>query len=336
MTGMLQAMPRTPLHERVEREGRLLEASTGDQFVFSNILPLRMSRLELYRGYRWLLEQLYDFRNYRARTLAFLMARGAPGERAGATSAAAICARLGRMLRETVWRAGPRARLVHAVAARRDAAAPAGGLQGGGLVRDLASRLPRLRGCALGAPRRRDRGARGRRAREPAAQASARGLMAGSGARHAHRARRTRRGRGPRGPLLGRADAARAAALRGRHERWPQPFLHALGLIKLAAARVNAELGVLAPQKADWIARAAEEVAAGKLDEHFPLRLWQSGSGTQTNMNANEVIANRASELAGGALGVQRIVHPNDDVNRCQSSNDVIPVRAARGAGARW
>jgi fumarate hydratase class II len=109
-------------------------------------------------------------------------------------------------------------------------------------------------------------------------------------------------------------------------QRWPRPFLRALGLVKLAAARVNAELGLLAPEKAAWIARAAEEVAAGDLDAHFPLSLWQSGSGTQTNMNANEVIANRAIELAGGELGSKRPVHPNDDVNRCQSSNDVIPT----------
>jgi fumarate hydratase class II len=108
-------------------------------------------------------------------------------------------------------------------------------------------------------------------------------------------------------------------------QRWPRSFVHALGLVKRAAAEVNAELGVLAPEQAGWIARAAEEVAAGSLDEHFPLSLWQSGSGTQTNMNANEVIANRASELAGGGFGAQRRVHPNDDVNRCQSSNDVIP-----------
>jgi fumarate hydratase class II len=109
-------------------------------------------------------------------------------------------------------------------------------------------------------------------------------------------------------------------------QRWPRPFVRALGLVKLAAARVNAELGLLPADRAEWIARAAEEVAAGRLDEHFPLSLWQSGSGTQTNMNANEVIANRASELAGAGLGAQRVVHPNDDVNRCQSSNDAIPT----------
>jgi fumarate hydratase class II len=108
-------------------------------------------------------------------------------------------------------------------------------------------------------------------------------------------------------------------------QRWPRPFLRALGLIKLASARVNAELGLLPRDKAGWIASAAEEVVSGRLDEHFPLVLWQSGSGTQTNMNANEVIANRASELGGGGPG-SHLVHPNDDVNRCQSSNDVIPT----------
>ncbi|HEX5068180.1 MAG TPA: B12-binding domain-containing radical SAM protein [Myxococcota bacterium] len=107
MTGMLQAMPRTPLYERAEREGRLLEASTGDQFVFSNLLPVRMSRLELYRGYRWLLGQLYDFRNYRARTLAFLTARG-PQVNRGRNIRRGDMTRLARILRETVWRAGPR------------------------------------------------------------------------------------------------------------------------------------------------------------------------------------------------------------------------------------
>jgi radical SAM superfamily enzyme YgiQ (UPF0313 family) len=108
MTGMLQAMPRTPLYERAQREGRLLEqASSGDQFVFSNLLPVRMSRLELYRGYRRLLAQLYDFRNFRSRTLAFLLARGAQVNR-GLNIRRGDMARLGRILRETLWRAGPR------------------------------------------------------------------------------------------------------------------------------------------------------------------------------------------------------------------------------------
>jgi radical SAM superfamily enzyme YgiQ (UPF0313 family) len=107
MTGMLQALPRTPLYERAQREGRLLEEASGDQFALSNLLPVRMSRLELYRGYRWLLHQLYDFRNFRARTLAFLVARGGQVNR-GRNIRRGDMARLGRILRETVWRGGPR------------------------------------------------------------------------------------------------------------------------------------------------------------------------------------------------------------------------------------
>jgi fumarate hydratase class II len=86
-------------------------------------------------------------------------------------------------------------------------------------------------------------------------------------------------------------------------QRWPRSFLRAIGLIKRAAARVNGELGLLPADKVGWISRAADEVVKGELDAHFPLVLWQSGSGTQTNMNANEVIANRANELAGSPLG---------------------------------
>ncbi len=109
-------------------------------------------------------------------------------------------------------------------------------------------------------------------------------------------------------------------------ERFPRPFLRALGLVKKAAARANAELGALSADKRDLIVRAADEVIAGALDDHFPLVVWQTGSGTQTNMNANEVVANRAIELAGGRLGSKSPVHPNDDVNRSQSSNDVFPT----------
>jgi len=109
-------------------------------------------------------------------------------------------------------------------------------------------------------------------------------------------------------------------------ERMPASLIHALGLVKQVAADVNAELGMLAPEKARAIAAAAAEVASGALDGEFPLRVWQTGSGTQTNMNANEVIANRASELLGGARGADRLVHPNDDVNHAQSSNDVFPT----------
>ncbi len=108
--------------------------------------------------------------------------------------------------------------------------------------------------------------------------------------------------------------------------RWQQPLLRALGLVKKAAARANGELGTLPPDIALLIERAAEEMAAGALEAHFPLAVFQSGSGTQTNMNANEVIANRAIELAGGAMGAKSPVHPNDHVNRCQSSNDVFPT----------
>ncbi|HEV8338976.1 MAG TPA: class II fumarate hydratase [bacterium] len=107
--------------------------------------------------------------------------------------------------------------------------------------------------------------------------------------------------------------------------RFPRPFLRALGLIKLAAAEVNVELGLLDPRIGEAVAQAATEVADGRLDEHFPLDIYQTGSGTSTNTNANEVIANRASELLGAARG-SKAVHPNDHVNICQSSNDVIPT----------
>ena len=109
-------------------------------------------------------------------------------------------------------------------------------------------------------------------------------------------------------------------------ERFPREFIRALGLVKKACAQVNRELGLLSADKADAIIRAADEVIAGALDDHFPLVIWQTGSGTQTNMNANEVLANRASELLGGVLGSKKPVHPNDDVNRSQSSNDVFPT----------
>ncbi|MBK7949872.1 MAG: class II fumarate hydratase [Deltaproteobacteria bacterium] len=109
-------------------------------------------------------------------------------------------------------------------------------------------------------------------------------------------------------------------------ERFPRPFLRALGLVKRAAAEANAALGVLDPTLARAIVVAADEVVEGVLDEHFPLVVWQTGSGTQTNMNANEVIANRASERLGGRLGSRSPVHPNDHVNRSQSSNDAIPT----------
>ena len=109
-------------------------------------------------------------------------------------------------------------------------------------------------------------------------------------------------------------------------ERFPREFIRALGLVKRACATVNQELGLLDPATAAAIVRAADEVADGRLDAEFPLAIWQSGSGTQTNMNANEVIANRAIEILGGTRGSKTPVHPNDDVNRSQSSNDVIPT----------
>ena len=109
-------------------------------------------------------------------------------------------------------------------------------------------------------------------------------------------------------------------------DRIPIEVIHALGLLKKAAARANLELGALDEQRAGWIVEAAEEVVAGKLDAEFPLRIWQTGSGTQTNMNVNEVISNRAIEIAGGERGSKDPVHPNDHVNRSQSSNDTFPT----------
>ncbi|GJQ62328.1 MAG: fumarate hydratase class II [Melioribacteraceae bacterium] len=109
-------------------------------------------------------------------------------------------------------------------------------------------------------------------------------------------------------------------------ERFPRELIRALGILKKAAAITNAELGMLPQEKADLIVKAADEVIEGKLDEHFPLVVWQTGSGTQTNMNSNEVIANRAIEIAGGELGSKKPVHPNDDVNKAQSSNDTFPT----------
>jgi fumarate hydratase class II len=106
----------------------------------------------------------------------------------------------------------------------------------------------------------------------------------------------------------------------------PREMIRALGVLKKAAALVNEDLGKLSPEKARLITQAADEVIEGKLDGHFPLRVWQTGSGTQTNMNANEVISNRAIEIAGGVLGSKKPIHPNDDVNMSQSSNDTFPT----------
>jgi fumarate hydratase class II len=108
-------------------------------------------------------------------------------------------------------------------------------------------------------------------------------------------------------------------------ERFPREFIRAYGILKKAAALVNQDLGQLPPEKARLMAQAAEEVIAGKLDEHFPLVVWQTGSGTQTNMNINEVMANRAIDLAGGVMGSNDPIHPIDDVNKGQSTNDSFP-----------
>src|SRR2546425_2765784 len=109
-------------------------------------------------------------------------------------------------------------------------------------------------------------------------------------------------------------------------DKMPREMIRALGILKKAAALVNEDLGKLPSDKLKLIGQACDEVIAGKLDEHFPLRVWQTGSGTQTNMNANEVISNRAIEIAGGIMGSKKPIHPNDDVNMSQSSNDTFPT----------
>lgn len=109
-------------------------------------------------------------------------------------------------------------------------------------------------------------------------------------------------------------------------EKMPADLIAALAITKKAAAAVNCDLGLLAKERADAVIAAADEVLAGKHPEEFPLAIWQTGSGTQSNMNMNEVLANRASEILGGQRGGERIVHPNDDVNKSQSSNDVFPT----------
>lgn len=110
------------------------------------------------------------------------------------------------------------------------------------------------------------------------------------------------------------------------HDKMPQAIIHAFGIVKKGAALANCELGHLCKDKAKLIIRAADEIIAGKFDDQFPLSIWQTGSGTQTNMNVNEVIANRAIELAGGELGSKNPIHPNDHVNMSQSSNDTFPT----------
>ncbi|HEX2068939.1 MAG TPA: class II fumarate hydratase, partial [Actinomycetota bacterium] len=122
-------------------------------------------------------------------------------------------------------------------------------------------------------------------------------------------------------------------------DRMPVEVVRAFGILKKACALVNAEIGKLPKDKTDLIVAAAGEVIDGNLDDHFPLFVWQTGSGTQSNMNANEVISNRAIEMAGGELGSKRPIHPNDDVNMSQSSNDTFPtamhVAAARSVVER-
>ena len=110
------------------------------------------------------------------------------------------------------------------------------------------------------------------------------------------------------------------------NEKFPREFIRAYGIVKKACAAANRDCGVLSTEKAGWISKASEEVIEGLWDMHFPLVIWQTGSGSQTNMNVNEVIANRAIELAGGVIGSKRPVHPNDDVNKSQSTNDTFPT----------
>jgi fumarate hydratase class II len=118
-------------------------------------------------------------------------------------------------------------------------------------------------------------------------------------------------------------------------DKMPPSLIQAFGILKKAAALVNQDLRKLSPEKTRLIVQAADEVIAGKLDEHFPLRIWQTGSGTQTNMNANEVISNRAIEIAGGVMGSKKPIHPNDDVNMSQSSNDTFPTAMHIAAATR-
>src|ERR1700746_2092042 len=114
----------------------------------------------------------------------------------------------------------------------------------------------------------------------------------------------------------------------------PPELIRAFGILKKACALVNQDLGKLPPEIARLIVSAADEVITGKLNDQFPLRIWQTGSGTQTNMNVNEVISNRAIEMAGGEMGSKKPIHPNDDVNMSQSSNDTFPAAMHIAAAA--
>ena len=130
----------------------------------------------------------------------------------------------------------------------------------------------------------------------------------------------------PTGKYYGAQTARSIMNFKIGGERFPRELIRALGILKKAAAMANKELGTLTSEKAELIFKASDEVIEGKLDEHFPLVVWQTGSGTQTNMNANEVISNRAIKLAGGQMGSKKPIHPNDDVNKAQSSNDTFPT----------
>jgi fumarate hydratase class II len=130
----------------------------------------------------------------------------------------------------------------------------------------------------------------------------------------------------PAGKYYGAQTARSLMNFKIGGERFPRELIRALGILKKAAALTNKELGILPADKADLIVKASDEVIEGKLDEHFPLVVWQTGSGTQTNMNANEVISNRAIEMSGGVMGSKKPIHPNDDVNKAQSSNDTFPT----------
>ncbi len=130
----------------------------------------------------------------------------------------------------------------------------------------------------------------------------------------------------PAGAYYGAQTARSLKHFNIGHDQIPQPVIRAYGIIKEAAARINCELGLLSEDKARLIIQAARKVADGELKEHFPLSIWQTGSGTQTNMNVNEVIANQAIEMAGGVLGSKNPIHPNDHVNLSQSSNDTFPT----------
>src|ERR1700682_1283348 len=129
----------------------------------------------------------------------------------------------------------------------------------------------------------------------------------------------------PKSPLYGASPQRAVLNFPVSGYRFSRAFIRALGLIKWAAAQANHDLGLLDGKRAALILQAAEEVVDGKLDEHFPLDIFQPGSGTSTNTNANEVIANRCAQLAGKPIGSRDLVHPNDHVNMGQSSNDVIP-----------